>query len=119
MILALVTHPAWACGGLVTTSSTEKLAAADAVQAILTAGTDEDGMALAEVVYRVHYTGNADDFGWIIPIPGTVSLDGVTTAQDAVFDILATATTPQVTTYTAVATDGSPGCCTPDRKSVV
>jgi hypothetical protein len=90
MILALIAHSAWACGGLVTTDHSEQLAASDAQRAILDVGTDD-----VTVDYEVHYTGNASDFGWIIPIPGEVA--EVAEIPTTRFDELSSYTAPTVT----------------------
>jgi hypothetical protein len=104
MVLLLAWNVAWACGGLVTLDHTEQLAQSDALQAILDVGADA-----VTVEYRVHYGGNANEFAWIIPVPGQVT--DVQEGDDARFETLATLTAPQVNVYEdPESSSSSPGC---------
>lgn len=103
MILALLAHPAFACGGLVTRSVSEQLAASDAQQAILEVTADS-----VTVDYRIHYEGNADDFAWIIPIPGGVA-DVAAGVEDR-FTEIQEYTAPLVTWVEAAEEEGGDGC---------
>ncbi|MCK6523829.1 DUF2330 domain-containing protein [Myxococcota bacterium] len=71
MLLQLLLHvnTAWACGGLVPASTTSGslTAASDAQQAFFRVGETE-----VSVEYRVKYMGDADDFAWVIAVPGEV-----------------------------------------------
>lgn len=71
MLLQLLLHvnTAWACGGFVpaSTSSGSLTAASDAQQAFFRVGETE-----LSVEYRVKYMGDADDFAWVIAVPGEV-----------------------------------------------
>ena len=110
MLLSVLVRPALACAGLlVTTTSTGTLASSDAQQAILSRG---DGTVTAE--YRVRYVGDASDFGWIIPVPGS----GVTVVEgsEARFVALETATAPTVSTFTVDSSEGG-GCGCVDGKA--
>ncbi len=99
-LIALIPQ-ALPCAGLVTIDATSQIAASDAQQAILTVG---DGEVSAE--YRVRYTGNADDFAWIIPVPGKV--ETVEEGSDDRFEELEALTAPGVGTIPAE--DDAPGC---------
>ncbi|MEQ1504203.1 MAG: DUF2330 domain-containing protein [Myxococcota bacterium] len=57
---------AWACAGLVHDDTS--LAESDAAEVLFEPGDGE-----VAVSYAVAYTGNAADFGWVIPVPGAVS----------------------------------------------
>ncbi len=99
MLTLLLANAALACGGLVTSlDHSDQLAAADAMQAILEVGPDA-----VSIEYRVHYTGTAEDFAWIIPVPGEVL--AVEEGADARFDTLATLTAPRVNYYESVSAD--------------
>lgn len=103
MILSLLAQSAFACGGLVPSlASTSQLAASDALQAILDIGSSD-----VTVDYRVHYTGSAEDFAWIIPVPGEVL--AVEEGDDARFDDLAALTAPTVRIFTMQDADEGDG----------
>lgn len=63
LLLASLVSPALACGGFFPPPG--YLAASNTQEAIFTPGDGE-----VKVEYRVLATGDAPDFGWIIPIPG-------------------------------------------------
>lgn len=79
--------PAWPCAGFVHEEGA--LAETDAQQALVE--LTEDGSAIE---YKVVYEGDAEDFGWIIPVPGVVS--EVSVVEQDRFDQLAEATAPEV-----------------------
>ena len=58
--------------------------------------------------YRVTYDGDAEDFGWFIVVDGDVAEDGITEADESVFDDYRALTTP----LTAIrsSSSGSSGC---------
>jgi len=87
LLLALLASPAHGCANIVHAEG--QLAESTGQEAILSLdGTN------AVVEYRVRYDGDAAEFGWIAPIPGTFSWleDG----DDAHFDALAEASAPRV-----------------------
>lgn len=100
MLLSLLIGTAWPCAGLVHEDGA--LAESDAQEAIFTPGEGS-----VTVSYNVHYDGNAEDFGWIIPIFGEfVSMaDG----DEARFDALREATQPTVD-YVEEESSGGGGC---------
>ncbi|MBM4390882.1 MAG: DUF2330 domain-containing protein [Deltaproteobacteria bacterium] len=102
LFLALA-QPAAACGGLVTPDMVTKIAASDAQQALF-----EIEEASVTVTYRVRYLGDADDFAWIIPVPGEVQ--SVEEGSDTMLDMLNTATAPQVEWDAPDAEAESGGC---------
>ncbi len=98
-IALLAAHTASACGGLVSSlDHSDQLAAADAMQAILDVGVDQ-----VSIDYRVHYTGTAEDFAWIIPVPGEVA--AVEEGSDDRFETLAALTAPQVNYWETTSPD--------------
>lgn len=105
MLIFLLSNPALACGGLLPSlDHSEQLAASDALQAILDIGADQ-----VTVDYRVHYTGTAEDFAWVIPVPGEVL--GVAVGDETRFDTLAEHTAPQVNVYETRAEESPSGGC--------
>lgn len=103
-MLALALLPsAWPCAGLVTRDYTEQLASSDAQQAILLLGERE-----VTVEYRVRYAGNADDFAWIIPVPGKV--EEVAEGSEDRFVALEDATAPTVRWEREAVDGGDEGC---------
>lgn len=87
MLLSLLISTAWPCAGLVHEDG--QLADSDAQEVIFSLGD-----AGVTVSYNVHYDGDAETFGWIIPIFGEfVSMaDGDAETFDALRDL----TQPQV-----------------------
>ncbi|MBM4366131.1 MAG: DUF2330 domain-containing protein [Deltaproteobacteria bacterium] len=103
LFLALA-QPAAACGGLVTPDMVTKIAASDAQQALFEI---EEGSVT--VTYRVRYLGDADDFAWIIPVPGEVQ--SVEEGSDSMLDMLSTVTAPQVEWDAPSAEDDGSASC--------
>mgnify|MGYP001606973095 CR=1 FL=1 len=101
-LLLLFASESLACGGLITADMDTKIAASDAQQAYF-----EIGEASVKVSYRVRYHGDADDFAWIIPVPGTVL--SVEEGEEAVFDRLASITAPRVE-WDSPESDSVPAC---------
>lgn len=64
MILLLL-DSALACGGMM--PQVGQVVASDAQQTIMTIGSQT-----VSVEYRVRYTGSAQDFAWVIPVPGEI-----------------------------------------------
>ena len=62
--IALIVE-AWACGGLV--GSLEEEIFSDAQSVVLELMEEE---AAVEITYKIQYEGDAEDFGWVIPVPG-------------------------------------------------
>ncbi|MDP2312240.1 MAG: DUF2330 domain-containing protein [Pseudomonadota bacterium] len=103
LLLALLPS-AWPCAGLITPDYSEQVASSDAQQAILQIGAAQIG---AE--YRVRYAGNATDFAWVIPVPGTV--DSVEEGSEDRFLALEAATAPTAVYWSFDDDDeGSGGC---------
>lgn len=89
MFLALALMPsAFPCGGFVTPDAETILAASDAQQAILSRESD----TVASASYRANVQGDAEDFAWIIPVPGPVLAVEEGNAQ--IFTLLEQATAP-------------------------
>ena len=89
MILALALIPsAFPCGGFVSTDAETVVAASDAQQAILSRESD----TVASATYRANFQGNAEDFAWIIPVPGPVL--AVEEGNALLFTVLEQATAP-------------------------
>lgn len=104
LLLLALAQPAAACGGLVTRDMVTKIAASDAQQALF-----EIGEASVTVTYRVRYLGDADDFAWIIPVPGEVA--SVEEGSDELLDQLSTVTAPIVEWDAPdAASDDGPSC---------
>ncbi len=91
--LTLIPSPALACGGMF----------CDAVQPVdqsaerivfAWAEDDEcpDGVITVEV--QISYTGDADDFAWVVPVP---EIPDLFVSNDALFTVLANATIPSFT----------------------
>lgn len=106
MLLQLLLHvnSAWACGGLVpaTISSGSLTAASDAQQALFRVGETE-----LSVEYRVKYQGDADDFAWVIAVPGAVV--AVEEGSEESFLAVMDASAPTVKTVTYDADEGDDG----------
>ncbi len=89
MFLALALLPsAFPCGGFVTADAETIVAASDAQQAILSRESD----TVASASYRANVQGDAEDFAWIIPVPGPVLAVEAGNAQ--LFKVLEQATAP-------------------------
>lgn len=89
MILALALVPAaFPCAGFVTTDAAAILASSDAQQAILSRESD----TVASASYRASFQGDAEDFAWIIPVPGPVL--AVEEGDEQIFKLLDAATAP-------------------------
>jgi hypothetical protein len=86
-LLALVPS-AFPCAGFFPTDSEAILATSDTQQAILARESDTQ----ASATYRVTYAGNADDFAWVIPVPGPVV--AVEQGDEALFEALDEITAP-------------------------
>lgn len=108
--LLLLAAQSFACGGLISTDMTTKLAASDAQQAYF-----ELGESTVRVSYRVRYHGDADDFAWIIPVPGAVL--SVDEGDSTVFDRLSVVTAPQVYWDAPARDEGTPACGCPGDSS--
>jgi hypothetical protein len=100
-LVSLFFSPALACGGFAPQSGA--LAASDAQQALFDLGAES-----ISVTYRAHYTGNADDFAWVLAVPGRV--DAVAEGDGDRLDAIALASTPQVEIDPAVDSGGGCGC---------
>lgn len=87
MWFALMAATAWACGGLV--HSGDVLAENDTDQVLFQVGQDH-----VTVTYHIGYTGDAHDFGWVIPIFGT--FQSLYDADPAIFDTLDQASAPEI-----------------------
>ncbi|MFT4627325.1 MAG: hypothetical protein ACI8PZ_006009 [Myxococcota bacterium] len=99
-MLVLISAAALACAGLV---HSEGLSAESASQEAIF-DVHDDG---TEVTYRVTWEGDAAEFGWLIPIPGTFV--GLVDADAARFDTLRELTAPWVT-WDEAYEDGTTGC---------
>lgn len=86
-LLWLLQPTAWACAGLY--HDEDSLAESDAQEVIFS--QTPDGVRTA---YRVEYDGDADDFGWLIPIFGEFS--SLEEADEAEFDDLRAWSQPTV-----------------------
>jgi len=94
--------PAYPCASL--SHKSGSLAESDAGEAIFSLDGDE-----SVVEYQVTYTGDATDFGWIIPIPSEfVSLEDGDAAR---FDALRDVSQPQVDFYFWDGDDSGGGGC--------
>jgi hypothetical protein len=106
MLLQLLLHAntAWACGGFMpaTTTSGSLTAASDAQQAFFRVGETE-----LSVEYRVKYQGDADDFAWVIAVPGAVV--AVEEGDEETFLAAMDASAPTVKTVTYDADEGDSG----------
>ena len=103
--LLLASSVAWPCAGLFTSSS--EVASSDAQEAIFRLA---DGNT--EVEYNIRYVGEADDLGWIIPIPGEfVALEE---ADSALFDEYRSLTAPFYTDFGDSVEEGC-GCAGGDK----
>jgi hypothetical protein len=87
MLALALSNQAGACAGMA--HATEAVAESTGQEAIFSL---MDGGAAVE--YRVRYEGNADDFGWVIPIPGR--FDSLVEGDASLFDALEAATAPSV-----------------------
>lgn len=96
-----MTHasPAQACGGLFCNNTAPVLQAAENI--IFSHGDD-----VVTAVVQVQYTGTAEEFSWLIPVPG---IPNVGVSSNVVFSQLSTVTAPQ---YTLVQT--TEGVCRPN-----
>jgi len=83
--LLLSTSVAWPCGALFTTS--EGIVASDAQEVILRVSE-----GATEIEYNIRYTGDAEEFGWLIPVPEDVS--SVEEGDHATFDEYRSLTAP-------------------------
>lgn len=88
LLLALLS-PAYPCGGFIPQDTVTRVVGSDAQQAFIELETET-----VTVTYRVRYSGDAEDFAWIIPVPGPV--DSVSEGDEATFDELSLLTAPVV-----------------------
>jgi len=97
----MMSAAAWACAGLVHEEG--EAAEATGVAVVLAAGDDT-----TEVTYEVRYEGDAEAFGWLIPIPGAfVDLaDGDANALAQ----LSSRSAPSVTVVSPAPASGGRGC---------
>ncbi len=100
MLLSLLISSAWPCAGLVHQDGA--LADSDAQEVIFTPGE-----GAVTVSYNVHYDGDAEDFGWIIPIFGEFS--AIADGDPTRFDELRELTQPMVE-YAETDDEGGGGC---------
>jgi hypothetical protein len=100
--LVLASAPAWPCVSLV--HEPGELAESDGQQTIFRRDS-ETGDAVVE--YLVQYEGDAEDFGWIIAIPGTFT--GLEDGDEADFADLQDLTSPTVT-YVSIGAGDDGGC---------
>lgn len=103
-LLSLVPH-AYPCAGLVTVDATTYTASSDAQQAVIA----REDATTASVVYQVRYAGNAEDFAWIIPVPGPVT--SVEEGDPALFTRLWAVSDPMVRARVAEPEATSSGGC--------
>jgi hypothetical protein len=101
MLLSLLIQPAFPCAGIF--HDPETLAESDNQQVVLRALDGE-----IEVSYNVQYEGDAEDFGWVIPVFGEFSTmeDG----DEELFAELNRNTAPVVDTLYANSDEGGGGC---------
>lgn len=92
---------AFPCGGFF--GPVGQVVSSDAQQAILTQSTDT-----LSVEYRVRYTGDAQQFAWVLPVPGTV--DTVEEGNDQDFTDLENQTAPNIFDDRTTDYDGGPAC---------
>ena len=100
MLLSLFIQPAFPCAGIF--HEPGSLAESDNQQVILRALDGE-----IEVSYNVQYEGDAEDFGWVIPVFGEFS--SMEDGDQVLFDALNNSTAPVVETLQS-ADDGAGGC---------
>lgn len=100
MLLSLLIQPAFPCAGIFHDPDT--LAESDGQQVIL---RDLDGEI--EVSYNVQYEGDAEEFGWVIPVFGEFS--SMEDGDQGLFEELNRSTAPAVETLRADGEDGG-GC---------
>ncbi|MEN9787472.1 MAG: hypothetical protein RLZZ299_2736 [Pseudomonadota bacterium] len=103
-LLSLVPY-AFPCAGFVTEDATVYTAASDAQQAVIV----REDPTHASVVFQARYAGNAEDFAWIIPIPGPVT--SVEEGDPALFTTLAEVSEPTVRARVVAEEDASSGGC--------
>ena len=102
MLLSLFIQPAFPCAGIF--HDPDVLAESDNQQVIL---RDLDGEI--EVSYNVQYEGDAEEFGWVIPVFGEFS--SMEDGEQALFDQLNDSTAPVVETLRSDDEDGGAGGC--------
>lgn len=100
-LLSAFVTPAHACGGFVPIDGAK--VASDAQQALFELGTDA-----VSVTYRARYYGDAEDFAWVIAVPGQVQ--DVVQGDAAWLDEVADASAPVVDVDPAVYEESGCGC---------
>jgi Uncharacterized protein conserved in bacteria (DUF2330) len=100
-VLATSSSVALACGGFAHEGG--KLAEAASEEVIL----ERDGGSVM-VSYRVEYTGDAESFGWLIPVPGT--FESLVETDRARFDALRELTAPDWYELSSDSSGGGGGC---------
>jgi hypothetical protein len=90
-VFFLVPSPALACGGMFCGAVQPVDQAAERIVFAWAEGDEEcpDGTVTVEV--QISYTGDADDFAWVVPVPDVPELF---VSNDALFTVLANATVP-------------------------
>jgi hypothetical protein len=99
LLLGLATA-AWPCGGL--THHEEALAESDSLVSVFELSSDR-----VAVTYEVTYVGNAEDIGWVIPVPAEVL--EVADGQAVLLDELLGASAP-IVSYPVIETEEKRGC---------
>ena len=88
--LTLVPSPALACGGMFCDAVQPVDQAAERI-VFAWAEDDECSNGLVTVEVQIAFTGDADDFAWVVPVPDVPDLF---VSNDALFDVLANGTIP-------------------------
>ena len=94
MLMCLPASQTWADGGFV--SNTKLMAISADQRAIIIKNRNQISMT-----FSTGYTGENEDFGWIIPTPVSPAIEDISeTGEDgeAVFDILDRISCPEITT---------------------
>ena len=103
MLMFALMSQALPCAYLLTTDQ-GALAVSDAQEVILEA--NDEGVKTS---YRIQYEGDAESFGWLVVVRGTVGEGDVTESDESIFDTLREQSQPRLI-KTEVQSGGSIGC---------
>lgn len=107
--LAFTARPAWACGGMFCDVALPVDQAAERIFFFYEDDDDGDGLGTVTTEVQIAYTGESEDFAWVVPVPGEPD---VRLSNDAMFTAIANQTTPTFQVIRSQTGSFSFGCAT-------
>lgn len=105
--VALLSRPALACGGMFCDIAVPVDQAAERIFFFYEPDGDGDGLGTVTTEVQISYTGESEDFAWVVPVPGEPSL---AMSNDAMFTTVANRTTPTFQLFSDQTGSFSFGC---------